>query len=294
MKLLDYNLNQLRRSFGKKYENYVVSRILHKVGDEADDIQFITQQYVKRPTGRALTDLYVPQFNLHIEVDEPAHEKFKNEDQAREVDIIEATEGHEFRRINIESIKGDIKLFNKKIDEIIQEILKLRQSDAFIPWHSEDEFNEKIIVSSGKLAVEDRPRFRTIAAAANLLGQNVNGMQKSFFRSKRYAGYKLWFPKFYKNMLWDNKLVDDVEILGKYNLRFGDLIQEKPMRLEDASLHFQKLIDERDRRIVFPRFVDNLGVVVYRFMGVYEVDTALSSVHGGMIYRRISKEFKLK
>ena len=293
MKLLDYNLNQLRRSFGKKYENYVVSRILHKIGDEADDIQFITQQYVKRPTGRALTDLYFPQFNLHIEVDEPAHEKSKVEDLAREVDVIEATEGHEFRRINIESIKGDLKLFNEKIDEIIQEILVLRKSANFVRWTPEDEFNTKRIVMSGKLSVEDRPRFRTIAEAANLLGQNVNGMQKSFFRSKRYPDYKLWFPKFYKNSLWDNKLLDEVEVLQEHDLEFGDLIQERPLNLEDASQHFQRLIGEKDCRIVFPRFIDNLGVVVYRFMGVYQVDTKLSSVEGGMIYRRLSKEFSL-
>lgn len=293
MKLLDYNLNQLRRSFGKKYENYVISRILHKVGDEADDIQFVTQQYVKRPTGRALTDLYVPQFNLHIEIDEPAHEKIKDEDLLRETDIVEATDGHVFRRINIESIKGDIKQLNKKVDEIAQEILELRQSDSFTPWNSEDEFNEKRIVSSGKLAVEDRPRFRTIAAAANLLGQNVNGMQKSFFRSKKYPDYKLWFPKFYKNNLWDNKLVDDVAVLQEHNLGFGDLIQEKPLSLEGTSHHFQKLIDEKGCRIVFPRFKDNLGVIVYRFMGIYAVDAKLSSVDGGMIYRRISKAFTL-
>jgi len=158
----------------------------------------------------------------------------------------------------------------------------------------EDEFNEKRIIASGKLHVDDRPRFRTIAAAANLLGQNVNGMQKSFFRSKKYPGYKLWFPKFYKNSLWDNKLLDEVEVLQEHDLEFGDLIQEKPLSLENASRHFQKLIDEKDCRIVFPRFVDNLGVVVYRFMGVYAVDTKLSSIENGMIYRRVSKEFTLE
>lgn len=294
MKILDYNLNQLRRSFGKKYENYVISRILHKVTDEADDIQFITQQYVKRPTGRALTDLYFPQFNLHIEIDEPAHTKFKDEDLAREMDIIDATVGHAFRRINIESIKGDLRLFNEKIDEIVQEILTLRKSINFVSWSPEDEFNEKRILASGILRVEDQPRFRTITAAANLLGQNVNGMQRSFFRSKKYLGYKFWFPKFYQNSLWDNKLLDDVGVLQQYGLEFGDLIQEKPLNLKDASRHFQKLIDEKDFRIVFPRFIDNLGIVVYRFMGIYVVDTEMSSVEGGMIYRRVSKEFKLK
>src|SRR5690606_23199633 len=107
MNLLEYNLRQLRRSYKKKYENYVVSRIFHSV-NRFEDVQMVTQQYVKRPEGFALTDLYFPQFKLHVEVDELHHEATKNiiEDNYRELDIINATEGHRFRRIKINEISG--------------------------------------------------------------------------------------------------------------------------------------------------------------------------------------------
>lgn len=88
-----------RKNKNKKYEAYVVTRIIHLLNDFT--IKFATQQYVTRPEGRALTDLYFPQFNLHIEVDEGHHFNSANiaADKLREADIINAT-GHQIIRID--------------------------------------------------------------------------------------------------------------------------------------------------------------------------------------------------
>lgn len=43
----EYIVNQLKRTFHKKYENYCITRIIHKLDNEY--IQFITQQLFKRP-----------------------------------------------------------------------------------------------------------------------------------------------------------------------------------------------------------------------------------------------------
>jgi very-short-patch-repair endonuclease len=67
----EFIIRQLARTSNKKYEAYVVNRIVHLLDDIS--IKFITQQYVTRPEGRALTDLFFPQFNLHVEVDEGQH-----------------------------------------------------------------------------------------------------------------------------------------------------------------------------------------------------------------------------
>lgn len=73
MNLLEYNINQLKKSKGKKYENYVISRIVHGI-NHFDDIKFITQQYVKNADNKYyFTDLFFPQLGLHIEIDEPHH-----------------------------------------------------------------------------------------------------------------------------------------------------------------------------------------------------------------------------
>lgn len=56
---------------------------------------------VRFPDGsRALTDLYFPQFNLHLEIDEKFHEGQKEEDLIRELDIIQVTE-YSITRIKI-------------------------------------------------------------------------------------------------------------------------------------------------------------------------------------------------
>ena len=47
------------------------------------------------------------------------------------------------------------------------------------------------------------------------------------------------------------------------------------------------------KRIVFPRSIDNLGFVLYRFKGVFETDIKKSSIEGGVIHRRIDTRIKL-
>lgn len=88
---LDYITRQLSRASKKRFEHYVINRIWHLLDDLS--IKFITQQYVVRPNGRALTDMFFPQFGLHIEVDEPYHLSKKEQDRLRQSDIINAT-GH--------------------------------------------------------------------------------------------------------------------------------------------------------------------------------------------------------
>lgn len=296
MNLLEYNLRQLRRSYKKEYENYVVSRVFHAV-NKYDDIQLVTQQYVKRPEGFALTDLYFPQFKLHVEIDEPHHDVEQNTvlDVNRELDVINAAEGHRFKRININDTNFELDKLNRKIDEIIEEILTLRENVDFKPWKLGDEYitdeNKQTFLQKGYIDVEDNLRFRTIMDASNFLGQDVKGMQKAWFRSKAYPGHYFWFPKFYKNSLWDNKLVDESEFLKDNGCVFGDLIQERPLNPDIKNSHFESIVNSDIKRIVFPRFIDNLGFVVYRFMGIYEVDKMLSSVENGMIYKRVSKRF---
>ena len=96
----EYITRQLGRTKNKKYEAYVVTRIIHLLSDFT--IKFVTQQHVTRPEGRALTDLYFPQFGLHIEVDEGQHFHDINieADKLRDADIVNATE-HEIIRIDV-------------------------------------------------------------------------------------------------------------------------------------------------------------------------------------------------
>lgn len=71
MNQLEYIARQFSRAEKKAFEHYVVTRIWHQLDDT--EIKFVTQQYVKRPDGIALTDMYFPQLKVHVEIDEGHH-----------------------------------------------------------------------------------------------------------------------------------------------------------------------------------------------------------------------------
>lgn len=80
----DYLIKTFSRTKRKDYENYIINGIWHKLN--RIDIQPITQQYVKRSDGKyALIDLYFPQINLGIEIDEEYHVKNSAHDSQREM-----------------------------------------------------------------------------------------------------------------------------------------------------------------------------------------------------------------
>ena len=114
MNKTNYIIRQIAKSYKKKYENYVVTRIWHLLNNL--DIKFVTQQHVTRPEGRALTDMYFPQIQLHIEVDEGQHFNSKglqiDEDAVRELDIINAT-GHTVERIKV--VDASIKVIKLEV-----------------------------------------------------------------------------------------------------------------------------------------------------------------------------------
>lgn len=297
MNILEYNLNQLSKTKGKKYENYVISRIIHGI-NHFEDIKFITQQYVKKTAdGYYFTDLFFPQFELHIEIDENFHNSEDNveKDKLRELEIIEAT-NHKFIRINISDLEFDINKINNQIDEIIKEIIYLRSKSNFKPWKIDDEFinesKKQHFFEKGYIQTNDNIRFRKIVDGCNFFGQDVRGMQKGWIRSKKYFGYYLWFPKFYNNSEWDNKLVDS-ELNGYGNFKYGDYIQEKRCNQDLMQKHYDDILKQDVKRIVLPRFIDNLGFISYKFMGIYEIERDLSSVKNGIIYKRISENFNL-
>jgi hypothetical protein len=116
MNKTDYILKSLQKISHKKWELFVISRIIHKLDDP--EIEFVTQQLVRLPDGRrALTDLYFPQLSIHLEVDERHHFEqnagddlglsYVPDDQRREQDIVQITE-HELHRIRVCNENGDL------------------------------------------------------------------------------------------------------------------------------------------------------------------------------------------
>jgi hypothetical protein len=124
----DYILRSISKIPHKKWELFVVTRIVHAIIDKGSDLEFVCQQLVRRPEARfSLTDIYFPQLKLHLEVKESFHSHKDNiiSDDCREKDIVSVT-GHVIKDIKIYR-DNDVRADNKSpelksLSEIISEV----------------------------------------------------------------------------------------------------------------------------------------------------------------------------
>jgi len=260
---LNYISRQLSRATNKKYENYVVSRIWNLLNDTS--IKFVTQQYVVRPEGRALTDMYFPQLKIHIEVDEPFHQKQQFSDNLREVDIINAT-GHTIYRVDIS--KG-LDLVNSEIEIIVSKLKEKKKTCLdFKEWNLDDEYNPLTYVNKGFINVTDDCAFKRMVDAVLCFGRqyNKNGIWKGGVKHPKEEKTSIWFPKLYKNGLWDNSISIDENTIFEKN---------EDINLNDKHLH--NVLNSLDyKRIVFARVKSPLGDIMYRFKGEFTLNKDLS------------------
>jgi len=275
----EYIIRQIARTNKKGFENYVVTRIWHLLDDL--DIKFMTQQYVKRPSGFALTDLYFPQFQLHIEIDEPFHKHYKVEDDERELDIINAID-HELERIKV---IDDIVVLHKRIERLVVKIKSYKkahkQKGKFKEWNPEKEFDLSHLKKKGSFNLEDNAAFRTIKDACNFFGHHYKSCQIALITNKLNPKQHLWFPKFYKNQDWDNQMSSD-----------GKRITEKCNNPDKRQKHFDRITKKPLDRVTFPRVKDNLGFVMYKFKGIFRPNLTESNLDQ-IIYDRITCEVKI-
>lgn len=282
----EYILAQLSRTNKKNYENYIITRIIHLLNDL--DIKFVTQQYFKRPDGNfGLTDLYFPQFNLSIEIDEDHHsnECSMQKDMIRDRDYLVATKNliqhpKEWSPKRIKAYKDySINMINSQVDEVVNYIQGQKNKlQNFIVWDPKTEFTYEDVDTFN---VEDQIVFKRIVDAIN------------YFRKKsnKYQGYQsaaaetmdgkrtLWFPKLFKNKDWNNSISKDEK-----------WIEEIPILLSKGKDHLNKILssESKQNRIVFAKVKDSLGFINYKFKGYYQLNVIVSKKKGYCCYERKS------
>ena len=271
-------MRQLGRTKNKKYESYVITRIIHKLDDF--DIKFVTQQYVFRTgKGHALTDLFFPQLNLHIEVDEGFHKEHWNviADKIRQQDILKAVDGTKFERVDATGTLADI---NRRIDALIDvlrtEIIALKSDSSYIAWDIDAEYNPETYLEKGYIDLAENVAFKKIHEACNCFGHDYSGYQRGG------AGHRdhdtiLWFPKLFPNDEWDNSIsTNEAQIVE----RNRDTVKAKA----HVAAHINDIVT---KRIVFARVKNNLGEVMYRFRGTYELNKTESAKRLALVWDRI-------
>jgi very-short-patch-repair endonuclease len=280
MDKLEFILRQLAKTNKKNYENYVVTRIWHKLDNI--NVKFITQQYVSRRERKyALTDMYFPQINLHIEVDEPHHKMNIDADKVREADIVNIT-NHEIRRVDINKGLEDI---HSQIDDIVKQINSRIQylGDKFIPWDFEKELNPETYINKGYIALEDNVAFRRCYEVCNCFGLNYQGWQRGEAIHPIEKDTTIWMPKLFPNGDWDNSI--------SYN---EDVIFETAAPTNEKYYNKQIIIEsyKRKKRIVFAKVRGPLGDIMYRFKGLFELDEKETVKTNCAVWRKISDTVK--
>jgi very-short-patch-repair endonuclease len=277
MDKIDYITRQFYRAEKKRFEHYVVTRIWHLLNDLS--IKFVTQQYVTRPEGRALTDMFFPQLKIHIEIDEGHHKKNIEWDKLREVDIINAT-GHKIYRVDVTK---DITSINNEIDVILTELRTAKKQTAdFKDWDILAEQNPQTYIEKGFIRVEDDVAFKTLVDAANCFGNNYKGLQKGGAKHPNEPTKVIWFPKLYENEGWNNQISNDETTITEI-CKLPDLVNQHINKVVNGKIH---------TRIIFARVKSPLGDIMYRFKGEYKLDTAATNPETGLVWRKIANEVK--
>lgn len=279
----EYILSTLRKLQHKAQEQYVVSRVLHKLDDLS--IEFVCQQYLVPDDKSYLLDLFFPQFATYVEVNELGH---ASPDAIIE-DALRKTNIQENFGLNLVVIKTydnkrnllEISKINKQVDDFVDTLQrkKLQQLKAgkFIPWDYDKKFNPEHHARHGVLKVEADVTLATQSDVIRMFGQSYKAWQKGAWDWKG-TEYDVWFPKFFKSSAWENRYAED-----------GTTIIERKL---DGGKAYDFNTKKR-KRIVFPHFKDQFGNRYYKFVGVYEIDYHKSSEFS-IFHKQISNSINLE
>lgn len=287
---MDYQLEYISKLFEKtskkRIETYVISRIWHLLSDL--EVRFVPQQYVKRNNEKyALTDLYLPQIGLHIEINEPPHYSSDERveiDQKRKQEIENKT-NHSVIEVDC---RMSIEEIHKRIDFIVSQIREKvnqkRKEKTFIPWENGSEFTPEYHKRKGILKVQDQPCLRTIDDICALF--NVKVPMRGYLRRggvthPTQEDLLIWWP-IESNRLWENVISENSE-----------LIYERHRDLEKRKNHVNGVVIDNHKRAAFFCNTDNLGFKFYRFKGIYQIDKDQTKPETGIVWKRIDKELKL-
>lgn len=296
LSILSRSLSKIKH---KRYELYVLSRILHLLNDPG--IKFNFQQYARRVGDKlgdkfALIDLYLPQFKIAIEVDEAYHKTQLTADEIRQREI--ETNIKIERTIRIDCSKG-IDEVNGKVDECVSQIKEAREDaknrGKYTEWDGLSGYEH--YRQSGYLRLSDDQELSSPTEICNIFGI-LNAPQRGsvVWYNDNGDPYRIWWPRenyedAYNNISgdWYNKMTGDK--IEEYCLKPGNSNCPNP-----RQEHLDKVIKENRPRIVFYAKRNMLNERLYRYVGVFKLDETDSLKEGKCVWKRnddLSDAFQL-
>ena len=264
----EYLLRNFSKITHKKWELFVITRILHLLNDP--DIEYVCQQYVNPPNSNKyyLTDLCFPSLKLYYEIDEGQHasKDHINDDKIRQREILDATDWKEYRiRVYDKNDPSKERALNEVISEIDEFVNYIKnrkkefesKSGKKITWDYETKFSPQPHIDKGYVDVKDNVVFLYHKDALRLFGYKGKHFQRAYWRVKGF-NQAVWFPKLYDNIPWKNVLTDGS----------SKIIQEKYINGKISEYP----LPSNEERIVFAHYKNVLGQTVYKFYGKFQVD----------------------
>lgn len=251
-------------------------------------MKFVVQQYIRRTQDKyALADLYLPQLNIFIEINEPYH---KDENRVlREIDRIRNEE-----ILNITNSKPIIIDCDNNIQEIhyqITDVISLikqriqEMGDNFQPWDDVSTLSVEYHRNKGYLKVDDNECLRTTDDVAEIFGTKPK--HRGFLRASgatvpNKKNEIIWWPNM-EHRLWSNELSED-----------GMFIYEYPKAENKRTAHLKQWLSApEETRITFLRYKDDLGFCFYRFVGVFKLNKEKSIKENKCVWECVSDYYKL-
>ncbi len=228
-----------------------------------------------------MTDVYLPQSGLHIEVDEGHHRKQIEIDKLRENDIIGATK-HEIFRIDVTK---SIEQVHESIEQIVNLIKnRIKDSDNFKIWDLEAEQTPQTYIDRGYIDLWDDVSFKTSVDAANCFGMNrkPKGIWGGWVKHPIEAGKVIWFPKLYLHKSWENEISNDETVITERNINKEENREFIKMQMQIGSYH----------KIVFAQGRDSLGIMRYRFKGEFKLNIEKTKEQNRTVWERIATRVK--
>lgn len=299
MDKIEYIANQLRRTFNKKYENYCITRIYHLLN--RDDVQIITQQMFRRNDKKiALADLFFPQLNIYIEIDEMQHKDTKIQDKQRKKDIRNNKKlidkklkalgeiiNDKLEEIRIDVSCNDLNKINKRIDDVVEKITALikkrKKENKYVPWTNINK-TPKDYISEKKIKVEQNISLRTIQEVSELFNKGYKATQRCYFSTSK-ANEKVWCPTL--------KIEDNDCKLNKYENEIShDCKYIYEINKKDKSFYKDTKYDS-EIRITFLKYKDETGSKRYKFKGVYKLNRTLTNKRKQRVWKKIGNTINL-
>ena len=263
MDKLEYIRKVFAQTKGKTFENYAITQIW--AGVKHLSICPVMQQYVKRPGGTyALLDLYFPQIDLAVEIDEKAHEKNIPHDKMRADDVFKAIQD-EGKSIVIRRIKeAPYEEVEQAIQETIDAIAERAKQYSPLVWENDwqqEEHARKFdeIKKRGFLDISDTIGFTRLQVTNDIFGMNKSEgylqFGKSWFTVDADKQTMLWFPHLTRNKKWENKI----------NAAWTEIEEKRIVQKKDSRP--SKSHDPNILRYTFARYKNALGETSYRYIG---------------------------